>query len=144
MINNREIGNRIRNLRRRSGYSQEEIAEKLDIGDRVKISRIENGKQSMTVNELIKFCELLNISLDALINDRKMSSKDYVVISDRYIRNEQISIEERKEVIKKLYIELADMELNNLNMGINMNKNNKKVGKCLNNAIEKYKIDDIL
>ena len=126
MINNREIGNRIRNLRRRSGYSQEEIAEKLDIGDRVKISRIENGKQSMTVNELIKFCELLNISLDALINDRKMSSKDYVVISDRYIRNEQISIEERKEVIKKLYIELADMELNNLNMGINMNKNNKK------------------
>lgn len=144
MINNREIGNRIRNLRRRSGYSQEEIAEKLDIGDRVKISRIENGKQSMTVNELIKFCELLNISLDALINDRKMSSKDYVVISDRYIRNEQISIEERKEVIKKLYIELADMELNNLNMGINMNKNNKKVGKCSNNTIEKYKIDDIL
>lgn len=144
MINNREIENRIRNLRRRSGYSQEEIAEKLDIGDRVKISRIENGKQSMTVNELIKFCELLNISLDALINDRKMSSKDYVVISDRYIRNEQISIEERKEVIKKLYIELADMELNNLNMGINMNKNNKKVGKCSNNAIEKYKIDDIL
>ena len=48
MFNNKEIGNKIKNLRKINGYTQEEIAEKLDIGDRIKISRIENGKQSMT------------------------------------------------------------------------------------------------
>lgn len=144
MYDNKEIGNRIKNLRKISGYTQEEIAEKLDIGDRIKISRIENGKQSMTANEMIKFCKLINISLDSLINNEKMSSEDFIDISKRYIFNEQVDIEERKEVVKKLYIELANKELSDIDMYNQMNKNNLKVQKSSNNAIEKYKIDDIL
>lgn len=101
MFNNKEIGNKIKNLRKINGYTQEEIAEKLDIGDRIKISRIENGKQSMTANEMIKFCKLLNISLDSLINNENLSSEDFIDISKRYIFNEKLDIEERKEVVKK-------------------------------------------
>ena len=144
MYDSKEIGNKIKNLRKISGYTQEEIAEKLDIGDRIKISRIENGKQSMTANEMIKFCELLNISLDSLINNEKLSSEDFIDISKRYIFNEQVVIEERKEVVKKLYIELANKELSDIDMYNQMNKNKIKVQKSSNNAIEKYKIDDIL
>lgn len=144
MYDSKEIGNKIKNLRKISGYTQEEIAEKLDIGDRIKISRIENGKQSMTANEMIKFCELLNISLDSLINNEKLSSEDFIDISKRYILNEQVVIEERKEVVKKLYIELANKELSDIDMYNQMNKNKLKVQKSSNNAIEKYKIDDIL
>lgn len=144
MYDSKEIGNKIKNLRKISGYTQEEIAEKLDIGDRIKISRIENGKQSMTANEMIKFCELLNISLDSLINNEKLSSEDFIDISKRYIFNEQVVIEERKEVVKKLYIELANKELSDIDMYNQMNKNKLKVQKSSNNAIEKYKIDDIL
>lgn len=144
MYDSKEIGNKIKNLRKISGYTQEEIAEKLDIGDRIKISRIENGKQSMTANEMIKFCKLLNISLDSLINIEKLSSEDFIDISKRYIFNEQVVIEERKEVVKKLYIELANKELSDIDMYNQMNKNKLKVQKSSNNAIEKYKIDDIL
>ena len=144
MYDNKEIGNRIKNLRKISGYTQEEIAEKLDIGDRIKISRIENGKQSMTANEMIKFCKLFNISLDSLINNEKLSSEDFIDISKRYIFNEQVDIEERKEVVKKLYIELANKELSDIDMYNQMNKNNLKVQKSSNNTIEKYRIDDIL
>ena len=144
MYDSKEIGNKIKKLRKISGYTQEEIAEKLDIGDRIKISRIENGKQSMTANEMIKFCELLNISLDSLINNEKLSSEDFIDISKRYIFNEQVVIEERKEVVKKLYIELANKELSDIDMYNQMNKNKLKVQKSSNNAIEKYKIDDIL
>lgn len=144
MFNNKEIGNKIKNLRKINGYTQEEIAEKLDIGDRIKISRIENGKQSMTANEMIKFCKLLNISLDSLINNENLSSEDFIDISKRYIFNEKVDIEERKEVVKKLYIELANKELSNINMYNQMNKNNSKVKESSNNAIEKYKIDDII
>ena len=100
MYDSKEIGNKIKNLRKISGYTQEEIAQKLDVGDRIKISRIENGKQSMTANEMIKFCNLLNISLDSLINNEKLSSEDFIDISKRYIFNEQVDIEERKEVVK--------------------------------------------
>lgn len=144
MFNNKEIGNKIKNLRKINGYTQEEIAEKLDIGDRIKISRIENGKQSMTANEMIKFCKLLNISLDSLINNENLSSEDFIDISKRYIFNEKVDIEERKEVVKKLYIELANKELSNIDIYNQMNKNNSKVKESSNNAIEKYKIDDII
>ena len=144
MFNNKEIGNKIKNLRKINGYTQEEIAEKLDIGDRIKISRIENSKQSMTANEMIKFCKLLNISLDSLINNENLSSEDFIDISKRYIFNEKVDIEERKEVVKKLYIELANKELSNIDMYNQMNKNNSKVKESSNNAIEKYKIDDII
>ena len=144
MYDSKEIGNKIKNLRKISGCTQEEIAEKLDIGDRIKISRIENGKQSMTANEMIKFCKLLNISLDSLINNEKLSSEDFIDISKRYIFNEQVVIEERKEVVKKLYIELANKELSDIDMYNQMNKNKLKVQKSSNNAKEKYKIDDIL
>lgn len=144
MFNNKEIGNKIKNLRKINGYTQEEIAEKLAIGDRIKISRIENGKQSMTANEMIKFCKLLNISLDSLINNENLSSEDFIDISKRYIFNEKVDIEERKEVVKKLYIELANKELSNIDMYNQMNKNNSKVKESSNNAIEKYKIDDII
>lgn len=144
MFNNKEIGNKIKNLRKINGYTQEEIAEKLDIGDRIKISRIENGKQSMTANEMIKFCKLLNISLDSLINNENLSSEDFIDISKRYIFNEKLDIEERKEVVKKIYIELANKELSNIDMYNQMNKNNSKFQKSSNNAIEKYKIDDII
>ncbi len=144
MYDNKEIGNRIKNLRKINGYTQEEMAEKLDIGDRIKISRIENGKQSMTANEMVKFCKLLNISLDSLINNENLSSEDFLGISKRYIFNEQIDIEERKEVVKKLYIELSDREITNIDMYNQMNKNKLKVQKSSNNTIEKYKIGDIL
>ena len=140
MYDNKEISNRIKYLRKINGYTQEEMAEKLDIGDRIKFSRIENGKQSMTANEMIKFCKLLNISLDSLINNENLSSEDFLGISKRYIFNEQIDIEERK----KLYIELSDREITNIDMYNQMNKNKLKVQKSSNNTIEKYKIGDIL
>ncbi len=144
MYDNKEIGNRIKKLRKISGYTQEEIAEKLDIGDRIKISRIENGKQSMTANEMIKFCNLLHISLDSLINNDNLSSKDFIDISKRYIFNEQVDIEERKEVVKKIYIELAEREITNINMYNKTNKNSEKIQKSSKSTIEKYRIGDIL
>ena len=144
MFDDREIGNRIRDIRKKNSFTQEELAEKLDIGDRIKISRIENGKQSMTANEMIKFCKLVKISLDSLINNENLSSEEFINISKRYIGNEQIVIEERKEVIKKLYIELANKELSDIDMYSQMNKNGKNVRKSSKNTIEKYRIDGIL
>ena len=45
MFDNKEIGRRIRQIREKEGLNQEELAEKLDFGDRAKVYRIESGKQ---------------------------------------------------------------------------------------------------
>lgn len=144
MLTDKEIGNRIKKIRKKNAYTQEELAEKLLIGDRIKISRIENGKQSMTANELIKFCKFFNISIDALINDDKLSSEDFLILSNRYLINDDIEIEEKREVIKKIYIKLANNELNSILMYNDLHivsKNNKKFSKS---TIEKYKINNTI
>lgn len=144
MLTDKEIGEKIKIIRNRNGYTQEELSEKLLIGDRIKISRIENVKQSMTANELIKFCSFFNISLDVLINNDKLNSKEYLILSDKYLINDDIEIEEKREVIKKIYIKLANSELNSILMYSNLHKNNKNNEKISKSTIEKYEINSTI
>ena len=62
-MNLEKIGNRIRYLRVNfTNMSQEEFAKKLGY-DRAYLSRVESGKQNLTVESLIKICSGLNVSL---------------------------------------------------------------------------------
>ena len=54
-----KLGNKIRIVREKKGYSQEQLAIKMDI-NRSTISKIENGKFGITVDYLVRF----SISLD--------------------------------------------------------------------------------
>lgn len=98
----------------------------------------------MTANELIKFCSFFNISLNVLINDEKLNSKEYLILSDRYLTNDDIEIEEKREVIKKIYIKLANSELNSILMYSNLNKNNKNNEKFSKSTTEKYEINSTM
>ena len=60
---------RIRQLRLKSGLTQEKIAETLDI-DRSFYSRIESGKKGCSIDLLIQFSELYHVSLDYLVLGR--------------------------------------------------------------------------
>ena len=58
-----KIGNRIKFIRLNStNLSQEEFASKLGL-DRTYLSRVEAGKQNITVESLIKICNGLSVSL---------------------------------------------------------------------------------
>ena len=62
-MNLEKIGNRIRYLRvNYTNLSQDEFAKKLGY-DRAYLSRVESGKQNLTVESLIKICEGLNVTL---------------------------------------------------------------------------------
>lgn len=63
-MNLEKIGNRIKFLRLNyTKYSQDEFASKMGL-DRSYMSRVESGKQNITVETLIKICEYgLRISL---------------------------------------------------------------------------------
>lgn len=49
-----KLGDKIRIVREKRGYSQEQLAEKMDI-NRSTISKIENGKFNLSINYLSKF-----------------------------------------------------------------------------------------
>ena len=54
-----KIGNKIRFVREERGYNQKQLAELMNI-NRSTISKIENGKFSITIDYLIRFSIFLN------------------------------------------------------------------------------------
>ncbi len=59
-------GERIRQFRIQSGYTQKEIAEKLNI-DQSFLSRVESGRKGCSVDLFVQLSELFHVSLDVLV-----------------------------------------------------------------------------
>ena len=123
------VGNKLRKIRKINNLTQEQLAEKLNT-NRIRISNIENGKMEMTFNEAIKICELFNISADSFFEEHNLTSEDYLSISNRYIKNKNISYSERREVLKKIHLDFEsvyfdDIPLLNV-LEKNINRNNQQ------------------
>lgn len=74
---NAQIGNKIRRLRENKGFSQEDMAEKLQIS-RSAYSRIESGETNSWVNHIEKLCKELDMKVE-----------DLLINSDNNINNNQ-------------------------------------------------------
>lgn len=57
---------RIKNLRKKAGYTQEQVADLLNV-DRRTISNIEGGKKGCSVDMFLRFSELYGVTLDYLL-----------------------------------------------------------------------------
>jgi transcriptional regulator with XRE-family HTH domain len=63
------IGKRIRNIREERGFSQDELAEIMEV-HRSTISKIETGKFAITIDYLVKFAWYLDFDI-ALVEKEK-------------------------------------------------------------------------
>lgn len=62
----KKSGERIRQLRKAKGLTQEQLAIKLDIGDRY-LRKIETGEKVPSIDILIEISSLFEVSLDYII-----------------------------------------------------------------------------
>jgi transcriptional regulator with XRE-family HTH domain len=65
--NTREIGERVRTLRVQKGYSQEELARRLNLGSRSMVSEYESGKRSLSSEGVIDYATLFDVSADWIL-----------------------------------------------------------------------------
>jgi len=103
-----EIGQRTAELRKRAGISQRRLAEMLGVS-RTTITQIENGKRKVSVDELAKFSEIFNLSVDNLLSSKE---EPEVIFAEKQEENKmespirinvpQRNLEKFKEVL--LYI----------------------------------------
>lgn len=101
-----KIGKDIRSVREAKGYSQEYMAEMLDMVQS-SYANLESGKSAMTVDRLLHICDILHMDVHGLL-DRAGSS----VLPQRQLtaHMEKIHATLQPEVIK-LYTELiAEMK----------------------------------
>lgn len=71
-----KIGKFIANLRQENNYTQENLAEKLDISDR-SISKWERGICLPDANNMTKLCKLFNVSYNELLSGEKLAKTEY-------------------------------------------------------------------
>ena len=68
-----KFGNRLRNLRKQRGKTQEQLAAAVNIGT-VHLGNIELGKRGLSIDLMIELSNVLNVSLDYLIIGRERTS----------------------------------------------------------------------
>lgn len=68
-----KVGDRIRQLRNAKGISQEELAHLADL-DRTYITSVENGKRNISIVNIEKICEALEVSLNRFFDTNNFKS----------------------------------------------------------------------
>lgn len=63
---NMQIGERCRRARDASGYTQEQLAERIDVSTQF-LSDAERGVTGMSVSTIIKLCRILSVSADFIL-----------------------------------------------------------------------------
>ena len=71
------LGKKLREARRKKGYTQHALASIADIGD-VYLGEIERGLKMPSLNIFIKLIEALDISADYVLRDELTSGKEYI------------------------------------------------------------------
>lgn len=106
-MDKRVLGQKLRDARKKKGYTQQALADKADIGA-VYLGEIERGVKFPSINSFIKIIEALEISADYILRDELTSGKAYVY--DEIIeRLKDLTPKERKTAV-----DILDAYLKNL------------------------------
>ena len=72
-----KIGKNIQTIRKSYGYTQEKLAEKLDVSIAF-LSRIERGSSHISLKRLSQICDILGISEGSILNGSSNNSSTYL------------------------------------------------------------------
>lgn len=109
MINNRNIGKKLRDLRMSRGWKQLDVADKIGLS-RPAISNIEAGKRSLTLSTLKRFCELyeIDISYFGIETENYNELNDIISRIDAIFNDDELDENKKDELyrtIMKIYLE---------------------------------------
>lgn len=102
------LADKIMNLRKRNGWSQEELAEKLGVS-RQSISKYEGAQSVPDLDKLLKLSEIFGVSTDYLLKD-ELEMEEYV--SDHATEDYEEAERPRKKVTMEMANEFLQLRWN--------------------------------
>ena len=102
-----EFSERLKKLRKDSGFTQVDVAEKLGISQPAYASW-ERGIKKPTQENLVKIAQVLNVSVDYLVGNSEEKSDDLDNIELLFRMNSRGLTDEEKEIFKKELIEFME------------------------------------
>lgn len=76
-LNKTELGRKIRQARLDKGYTQQELAQKVGIGN-VYLGEVERGQKMPSLNSFIKILEALNVSADYILREELSAGREHI------------------------------------------------------------------
>ncbi|MDI7818065.1 helix-turn-helix transcriptional regulator [Clostridioides difficile] len=96
------IGKRIRNYRKRAGYSQEVLAKKAGLFPAY-LGQIERGESKASLRSIFKIATALEMPLEILFENIIQNEKDNDTISfEAYDLIDSLTVKEQKAIVKLL------------------------------------------
>jgi transcriptional regulator with XRE-family HTH domain len=81
MVDLKEIGKRIQNRRKQQGYTQEQLADLMNVSIQM-VSNLERGNKAIRIDNLIHLCQILNVSTDYILTGKE-TPDDLGVLTSR-------------------------------------------------------------
>lgn len=103
----KQLGAKIKRLRQNRGFTQEQLAERVDIATRT-LCGIENGENFLTAETLEKLFEVLNVTSSELFAFDHMKPQEELkeeIISDIKSLSDRTKIETIYKVVKSIICE---------------------------------------
>ena len=111
MPNDNNFGKRLSKIRKQKGYTQTELAEKMEL-TQILISNYEIGRLRLHAKILLKFAETLNVSIDEIIGHQNENQNDIpsLRLMKRLYQIENLSASQQKVLLKNIdmFIEAAE------------------------------------
>ena len=113
-VNTRKIGERIRQLRKSRGITQDELGYAL--GDKItgkplsrgQISNLETGKRNFNIHQIKALADLFNVSIETLgFDSDEIETVDLLERAKIIFQNDKVPMDEKQELyenIMKLYL----------------------------------------
>lgn len=117
-LNTKEIGERIRRLRKTKGITQDELG--VILGDRTtgkplsrgQISNLETGKRNLNIHQIKSLADYFNVSIETLgVESDEIETVDFLERAKLIFENDSVPLEEKQDLyesIMKLYLTAKD------------------------------------
>lgn len=122
-LNTREIGERVRQLRKARGITQDELGGVL--GDKLnnkplsrgQISNLETGKRNFNIHQIKTLADLFGVSIETLgVESDEIKTIDFLERAKIIFESDQVPLYEKQELyeqIMKLYLSAKEQIKNN-------------------------------
>lgn len=117
-INTKEIGARIKQLRKSRNMKQDDLGEVLGGLSRGQVSNLETGKRNLNIHQIKALADYFNVSIDTLgVEADEVETVDLLERARIIFENENIPMIEKQELyeeVMKLYLEAKAQIKNNV------------------------------
>lgn len=103
MANLKEIGKRIQNRRKQLGFTQEHLADEMNVSVQM-VSNLERGNKSIRIDNLLRLCQILDVSTDYILIGKEN-------VSDISALAQQIAaLPEKEKAMIRLLVDYCNKE----------------------------------